>query len=111
MEVASILQVYLQCIVLEKSITIETNPSSNVVIGPIDKYEEHTIHHFIKNGITASINTDDKGIFSTSLCNEYSLYANSAKLMGVSDVDIIKRIKKIRINAENSRFLAQKPTL
>lgn len=108
-EVASILQMYLQCIVLEKGITIETNPSSNVVIGPIDKYEEHTIHHFIKNGITVSINTDDKGIFSTSLCNEYSLYANSAKHMGVSDTDVIKRIGEIRKNAGNSRFLPQRP--
>lgn len=108
-EVASILQVYLQCIVLEKGITIETNPSSNVVIGPIDKYEEHTIHHFIKNGITVSINTDDKGIFSTSLCNEYSLYANSARLMGVSDSDVVKYIGEIRKNAENSRFLPQRP--
>ena len=108
-EVASILQVYLQYIVLEKSIIIETNPSSNVVIGPIDKYEEHTIHHFIKNGITASINTDDKGIFSTSLSNEYSLYANSAKHMGVSDTDVVKYIGEIRKNAEKSRFLPQRP--
>lgn len=110
-EVAYTLQIYLQCIVLEKSIIIETNPSSNVVIGPIDKYEEHTIHHFIKDGITASINTDDKGIFSTSLCNEYSLYANSAKLMGVSDTDVVRYIGEIRKNAESSRFLPQKPTL
>lgn len=110
-DIASTLQVHLQYIVLDKGIAIETNPSSNVVIGPIDEYREHTIHQFVKNGIIASINTDDKGIFSTSLYNEYSLYASSAMLMGVSDADIIKRIKKIRINAENSRFLSQKPTL
>ena len=54
---------YLQCIVLEKGITIETNPSSNVVIGPIDKYEEHTIHHFIKNGLLS---------VSTRMIKEYS---------------------------------------
>lgn len=40
-----------------------------------------------------------------------SLYANSAKLMGVSDTEIIKNIKEIRTNAENSRFLPQKPIL
>lgn len=110
-EIASTLQVYLQRIILDKGIEIETNPSSNVVIGPIDGYGAHTIHQFIKNGIIASFNTDDKGIFSTSLYNKYSLYASSAMLMGVSDADIIKRMKKIRINAENSRFLSQKPTL
>ena len=109
-EMASTLQVYLQHIVLNKGIVIETNPSSNVVIGPIDEYGEHTIHQFIKKGIIASINTDDKGIFSTSLCNEYSLYANSARLMGDNDTDIIKHINEIRKNAENSRFLPQRPT-
>lgn len=108
-EIASTLQVYLQSIVLDKGIVIETNPSSNIVIGPIDEYGEHTIHHFFKDGIIASINTDDKGIFSTSLCNEYSLYANSARLMGVNDNDVVKYIREIRKNAENSRFLPQKP--
>lgn len=110
-DMVSTLQVYLQSIVLDKGIVIETNPSSNIVIGPIDEYGEHTIHHFFKDGIIASINTDDKGIFSTSLCNEYSLYANSARLMGVSDTDIVKYIKEIRKNAENSRFVSQRPTL
>ena len=109
-EIAHTLQLHLRCIALDKGITIETNPSSNVVIGPIDGYGTHTIHQFINDGIVASINTDDKGIFSTSLHNEYSLYANSAKLMGVSDTEIIKNIKEIRTNAENSRFLPQKPT-
>lgn len=66
---------------------------------------------FVKNGIVASINTDDKGIFSTSLYNEYSLYASSASLIGVSDADIINNIKRIHINAENSRFRAPKLTL
>ena len=110
-EIASALQACIQREILKKNIIIETNPSSNVVIGPIDRYEEHTLHQFVKNGIVASINTDDKGIFSTSLYNEYSLYASSASLIGVSDADIIKRMKKIRINAENSRFRAPKLTL
>lgn len=110
-EITSTLQVHLKCVVLDKGIKIETNPSSNVVIGPIDGYDTHTIHQFFKDGIIASINTDDKGIFSTSLYNEYSLYASSAMLMGVSDTDIVQFVKKIRVNAENSRFLPQKPTL
>lgn len=110
-EIALALQTYLQRLIIEKNIVVETNPSSNVVIGPIDSYEEHTIHQFMKDGIVASINTDDKGIFSTSLYNEYSLYANSASLMGVSDADIVNHIKRIRINAENSLFRAPKLTL
>lgn len=50
-------------LILDKHIVVETNPSSNVVIGPIDGYDSHTVHKFIKDGIRATINTDDKGIF------------------------------------------------
>ena len=93
-EIASTLQVYLKCVVLDKNFKIETNPSSNVVIGPIDGYGTHTIHQFINVGIVASINTDDKGIFSTSLHNEYSLYANSAKLMELVILKLLRILKK-----------------
>lgn len=110
-EIASILQDYLQCVVLDKGLIIETNPSSNVVIGPIDGYESLPIHSFVRNGIIVSVNTDDKGIFSTSLINEYSLYASSSRKIGTSFSDVVKHIKDIRINAENSRFHPQKPTL
>lgn len=66
----------------EKHIGIECNPTSNIKIGDFDKYEEHPIFKFNNYGlntpykshnISVSINTDDKGIFSTSLEREYAL--------------------------------------
>lgn len=64
---------------------IECNPSSNFKIGDIDNYIEHPIFKFyatpnlLKNklvhNISVSINTDDKGIFNTSLEREYALLA------------------------------------
>lgn len=72
----------------KKNISIETNPTSNFLIGPIEKYIEHPILNWynlgletdpaiIKNSpqLSVSINTDDAGIFSTSLENEYALMA------------------------------------
>lgn len=64
-------------------IHIECCPSSNKVIGKIDKYESHPIFRFFDDGISeksrhqlsVSINTDDLGVFATSLENEYSLLA------------------------------------
>lgn len=62
-------------------ICIETNPTSNLLISSINSYTEHPISKFYCNGLNStdnetqlniSVNTDDKGVFSTSLSNEYS---------------------------------------
>ena len=66
-------------------IGIETNPSSNYLIGTIMKYEEHpilrfnsrkltnTFSNFSNMSLSVSINTDDQGVFDTLLENEYAL--------------------------------------
>lgn len=74
--------------IASKNISIETNPTSNFLIGPIQKYIEHPILNWYNLGLetdpskiqespqlSVSINTDDAGIFSTSLENEYALMA------------------------------------
>ena len=69
-----------------KGIVIETNPSSNLKIGRFDRYDEHPITLFNsvtqspeRHSIMVSINTDDKGVFATSLQNEFSLIAIALK--------------------------------
>lgn len=69
-------------------IGVETNPSSNFAISTIRSYEEHPIAVMYNKDMTwdreemercpqinVSINTDDKGVFHTSLENEYALMA------------------------------------
>lgn len=65
-------------------IGIECNPSSNFKIGEMERYDEHPILKFYNFGIhtpyphhevSVSINTDDAGIFATSLEREYALMA------------------------------------
>lgn len=69
-------------------IGIETNPSSNYLIGTIRKYDEHPILRFNSGKLDAtetnmslsvSINTDDQGVFDTLLENEYALMALALK--------------------------------
>lgn len=70
------------------NISIETNPTSNYLIGTFKRYAKHPITKFFNLGLetdnekikncpqlSVSINTDDQGIFSTSLENEYALIA------------------------------------
>ena len=76
-------QLFLQKIEI-KHIAIESNPTSNFRIGNIDKYYEHPILQFNNfdietkhtcRHIPVSINTDDQGVFSTSIEREFSLLA------------------------------------
>lgn len=84
----------MQQFIAQKGISVETNPSSNYVISTMDKYEEHPISELYNIGLTwdkdevqhcaqihVSINTDDKGVFHTSLENEYALMACAMEQM------------------------------
>lgn len=72
----------------EKGIMIECNPTSNYLIGTFRRYELHPLFRFNNVGLvrtdgayepsaqlSVSINTDDLGVFDTSLENEYAVIA------------------------------------
>ncbi len=80
----------MQYDISRKNISIECNPSSNFLIGTFKDYLKHPIFRFNNKNLysandkrslnknpllSASINTDDLGIFDTSLENEYALVA------------------------------------
>ena len=77
------IQQAMQADLASKGIAIECNPSSNLKIGRFSRYEEHPIFRFYPPGknceeslcLSVSVNTDDRGVFSTSLMNEFSLLA------------------------------------
>lgn len=89
-ETVCVLQEKMRYYISNQNIGIECNPSSNYLIGTFKNYLKHPIFKFnnkhlfpqydprsqIRNPyILASINTDDLGIFNTSLENEYALMA------------------------------------
>ncbi|MGN0161966.1 MAG: hypothetical protein ACI4EA_00095, partial [Candidatus Ornithomonoglobus sp.] len=82
----------LQGMVACKGLCIETNPSSNCLIGSFGKYKysNHPIINFYDTGlgikrdedfkchhISVCINTDDQSVFGTSLENEYALMVHT----------------------------------
>ena len=79
---------------VQEGIGIETNPSSNYLIGTIKKYDEHPIVRFNarklkavepNTSLSVSINTDDQGVFDTLLENEYALMTLALKKTKDSD--------------------------
>lgn len=99
-----IIQKELQKEIAHREIGIETNPSSNVLISGMKSYDEHPIVHFYNKGLTAdpeklkecaqlnvSINTDDQGVFSTELSNEYALMVSALGEIKDDDGNFIYR--------------------
>lgn len=70
---------------VEKGISIECNPSSNLLIGPMDQYQHHPLFRFHPVGdkatrqLMVTINTDDQGIFDSSLPQEFALLLSALR--------------------------------
>jgi len=79
-------QTYMRKDIAKRGISVECNPTSNILIGTFRYYEKHPIltfnNHYLEDDcdnaqIKVSINTDDLGVFDTSLRNEYALLLSS----------------------------------
>ena len=104
-----------------RGIGIETNPSSNLLISNFKHMEEHPISvfydHMLLNDsskvqMNVSINTDDKGIFSTSLPNEYAYLAyylehkkNADGKYVYNHYNIMQWLNSIRIMGNEQSFI------
>ena len=104
-----------------KGICIECNPSSNLQIGYFNRYDELPLFRFMSidpteksHSLQISINTDDRGVFATSLVNEYSLIAASLyKQVGegsrpkYSADEINQYLKRIIDHSKYMRFIEE----
>ena len=117
------LQNRMQHQLLEKGIAIECNPSSNVLIGPFNKYQDHPIFRFNRHGLRVphwekeppanlcvSLNTDDQGIFDTSLESEYTYVARSLELQRDEDGRRINSNDEIYAYLNHLRILGNSQT-
>lgn len=114
----------MQFDIASKGIAIETNPSSNYHIGTFRNYNRHPILKFYNKGlvhdeqeiqncaqIPVSINTDDQGVFGTSLENEYALLASASEAATddfdeklYKPADIYEWLDHIRIMGNDQSF-------
>lgn len=91
-------QTALQFDIANRGLSVESNPTSNVKISAVPSYAEHPITRLYNNGlvhtseelrscpqIPVSINTDDSGVFFTSLESEYAVVARSLETLQDAD--------------------------
>lgn len=102
-----------------KNICIETNPTSNVRIGGLGKYEDLPLFRLAgiskrpNRRVMVSVNTDDKGIFATSLYRELALLSLALKKQRFngsarrwSDKEIYNYVKCLAEAGQKHRFKA-----
>lgn len=79
---------------------IEVNISSNLGTGVISDYESHPIKYFLSNGISISINPDDRLMFNNTTSSEYLLVSQH---YNITEQDL----RQMNINAIKSSFASQ----
>ncbi len=102
----------------KREITIEACPTSNIMIGGLKNYAEHPVFKLNPRGlkqieknfktsnyVPVTINTDDSGVFATSLENELALLARTAQQQGETMDDILAWIENLRQQGKDRTFL------
>lgn len=104
-----------------RHLAIECNPTSNYKIGELTEFNEHPIAIFYNDGlgksggrhsISVSINTDDAGVFATSIEREYAVMAKAMeeKMCGddrLSPKQIYDWLDDIRRFGQQQRFVRE----
>lgn len=104
--------------IFNRGICVECNPTSNVLIGTFKTYIKHPILGFNNfhldedskhMNIQVSLNTDDLGVFDTSLENEYALMLNAVcrnrhEMGNYNDDAVYEYFEYLRTNGINMAF-------
>ena len=105
-QIVSEIQNHLLNKIKERDIVIESNPTSNLCIGPFEDYCNLPLFKFEESGVRYSVNTDDKGVFATSLSNELSLVAESYDGSANDMIEkICKENKRSRFNVDSIKII------
>lgn len=87
----------------KQGVVVEFNPSSNVATGGVHALETHPVFRYIDiqgDRLTATLGTDDPGVFATRLENEYELMFEAMLRKGYerqNAIDILSRLRTVGV--------------
>lgn len=96
-------------------IYVETNPTSNLIVGDICGWADHPITNLNNHNLSAmptssiliSINSDDPLLFNTNVENELALVYHTLIYQGISREDVLDWMDKVRQYGMDSSFIRQ----
>jgi aminodeoxyfutalosine deaminase len=86
----------------DRQIPLEVCITSNVMTGAVASLADHPVRRLFEAGVPITLNTDDPGIFRTSLTREFEIARTD---FGFTDAELAS----IKQNAERFRFVAAVP--
>lgn len=99
-----------------RELIVEVNPSSNRLIGPFPELSKHHIFrmtlndaHRLAREVRVTVNTDDPGVFNTSLAHEYYLLGEILLQKGVPEAEVVNWLNWLRENGNDSCFVRTLP--
>ena len=107
------IQAWLRALLSSLEITIESNPSSNLVIADLDAIDHHpafrlhplpTVATAAPPPVLLSLNDDDPMTFSTCLADEYAYVYEALLRLGVATPDALEWVDRVRATGVRSRF-------
>ena len=108
-ETAVAVQQYMLKKIAANGIIVETNPSSNTVIGELDGVLSHPVCHLRteeKHKVMATINTDDPSVFSATVANEHAQVYFALLNNGLSTEAALGEVDMMRETALRTSFIS-----
>src|SRR5690606_23184840 len=103
-------------LIIEKQLIIETNPSSNRIIGHLNNFADHHVipltldeNNVLKQEIRVTVGTDNPGVCNTSLAHEFYLLGEVLAQRGVPEPKVMMWLEWLRCNGEQFSFLDRLP--
>lgn len=95
----------------EKELVVEVNPSSNRIIGPMDRYGQHHVFHLtldenrrLKQGVRVSVNTDNPAVCHTTLAHEHYLLGEIL-MREMPEAEVVEWLEWLRQNGQDYNFV------
>ena len=107
------IQRYMAQKVAQRGLIVETNPSSNALIGDMDGILTHPIWRFRQPGdyrVMSSVNTDDPSVFNATIANEHAQVYYTLRHHGLSTEDALNEVNAIREIGYRSSFIRHVPS-
>lgn len=108
MEICEVLQRCLREKVSRIGIVVETNPSSNTVIGEMDGVLSHPVWSMRQSDdytVMATINTDDPSVFNATVANEHALAYYAFRHHGLGVEEALCQVDAMRRTALDTSFI------